>query len=193
MSALCLSPDGLHLLTMGGADAQQVKLWDAYCWTHKLVSYQHQRNFRPLAEKPPSVQAAASASGSSRGASQGASSDHQRRAPGPSADESFQAARPSAAAAAPPGARITAGRARQMAVSGDGRTAFVPVGGGGGAGGGEDEVRVFELVSGRQVNALRGGHDWASVGCCVLNDGTTELFSGGEDGRVVVWGVDHPG
>ena len=85
------------------------------------------------------------------------------------------------------GGRIAAGRARQLAVSADGRTAFHPVGGG--EAGGEDEVRVFDVISGQQINAFRGGHEWAAVGCCILNDGTTELFTGGEDGRVVIWGV----
>ena len=72
-------------------------------------------------------------------------------------------------------------RAQQLAVSWDGQAVFQPQG---------DDVLVYDVRSGRQINTLGQGHDGA-VGSCAFKSETLELFTGGEDGRILQWALPN--
>jgi hypothetical protein len=69
-------------------------------------------------------------------------------------------------------------KARQLALGGDaGRALFHPSG---------SAIQAFDLLNGSELALLRGGH-FNSVNACAWNPALQELYSGGNDGNVVVW------
>lgn len=69
---------------------------------------------------------------------------------------------------------------RQMSFSEDGRFVFHPS---------ENVVYVFDIVSGRLVNILEGGH-YAQVHCCAWNAKREHLYTAGADKNLLVWGME---
>eukprot|EP00889_Picochlorum_renovo_P000700 jgi/Picre1/27730/NNA_000694.t1 len=69
---------------------------------------------------------------------------------------------------------------RQMSFSEDGRFLFHPS---------ENMVYVFDIVSGRLVNSLEGGH-YAQVHCCAWNAKREHLYTAGADKSLLVWGME---
>ena len=68
---------------------------------------------------------------------------------------------------------------RRMAFSDDGRHLFHPS---------ENVVYVFDVMSGRLVRTLGGGH-FGAVHCVAWNEKFEQLYSGGSDKAMLVWGV----
>lgn len=48
--------------------------------------------------------------------------------------------------------------------------------------------QVFEVRSGRMLTQLQQGH-FESINACVHSPLTDEVFTGGNDGQILVWGV----
>jgi DNA excision repair protein ERCC-8 len=68
---------------------------------------------------------------------------------------------------------------RRLAFSDDGRFMFHPS---------ENVVHVFDIMSGRLVRTLGGGH-YGAVQCVAWNEKYEQLYSGGADKAMLVWGV----
>ena len=68
-------------------------------------------------------------------------------------------------------------RARQVAVSDDSRVAFYPSG---------SSIEVYDVVHGQHVKSMQEGHT-ESINCVCYNPTRNELYSGANDGQVLVW------
>ncbi|GMH38513.1 hypothetical protein BSKO_06397 [Bryopsis sp. KO-2023] len=71
-------------------------------------------------------------------------------------------------------------KARQLAVSSDSELIFHPSG---------SVVQVFDLSTGETFDNLRGHMD--TINCCLFNPSMHELYSGSNDGNILVWGIPH--
>ncbi|CAD7702734.1 unnamed protein product [Ostreobium quekettii] len=76
-----------------------------------------------------------------------------------------------------PGSYNRSMKARQLAVS-DTDLVFHPSG---------SVVQVFDVATGDLQKLLRGHMD--TINCCTYNTNTQELYSGGNDGSTIVWGL----
>ncbi|KAG1681180.1 hypothetical protein FOA52_015623 [Chlamydomonas sp. UWO 241] len=75
------------------------------------------------------------------------------------------------------GAGLRGARAHRLAASDDGRTAFVPLG---------NNVQVYDVRTGAHLHSLAQGH-YGPVRCCAFSSALREVFSGGDDGQLLVW------